>query len=87
MAVVRLIVWWGMKPIWFGLAVGLPLRAMAGHVMLDVRNPVPYVGAAAVLLGALMTDAVGPARRAAGADPMQALRHDQVTRRSLETNR
>src|SRR5262249_15347636 len=76
----------GSRPIVAGLTVGLPL-ALAGAQVLahafrneDFRvNPYDPISYAAVtlLLGAVAACAMlGPARRAAGADPVAALRQD-----------
>jgi len=52
-------------------------RALQGAVFgVDATNPTTYVAVVAMLLGAALIACVVPARRAAGVDPMVALRQD-----------
>jgi ABC-type antimicrobial peptide transport system permease subunit len=71
-----------LKVVVAGLAIGIPIallsKRFAASVMEDlpIGNPVPIaIGAAAMLAVALLA-AYLPARRAAGVDPMVALRHE-----------
>jgi ABC-type antimicrobial peptide transport system permease subunit len=45
-------------------------------VPLDARDPIAYAGVTVLLTVAAVSAMLGPARRAAGADPIRALRHD-----------
>jgi predicted permease len=65
-----------------GLGIGIPAAIGAGYLMASQLfgvkpwNPLLLTGAAALLALAALAAAVIPARRAAGADPMQALRSE-----------
>jgi len=65
-----------------GLGIGIPAANGAGYLMASQLfgvkpwNPLLLTGAAALLALAALAAAVIPARRAAGADPMQALRSE-----------
>jgi ABC-type antimicrobial peptide transport system permease subunit len=78
----RMVVRDALKVVVAGLAIGVPIallsKRFAASVMEDlpIGNPVPIaIGAAAMLAVALLA-AYLPARRAAGVDPMVALRHE-----------
>lgn len=76
----------GLRPVWWGVAIGVPLAAVAARAVEGVlaRTPIPIVASDVVLYAtvALLLAGVGtvamliPAVRAAGADPMRALRQD-----------
>jgi putative ABC transport system permease protein len=79
-AVVRLVIQQAAKPIAGGGVLGVPaafglVYAMSGvFSMIDVREPINYVG---VVLGILLVASIAsyvPARRAARIDPLVALR-------------
>ncbi|MEX0893208.1 MAG: ADOP family duplicated permease [Gemmatimonadota bacterium] len=80
--VVRLVVRQGMVPVLAGLAVGLAAAWGATRVVgsllfgVDARDPLTFAGAASFLLVVAALAALLPARRAAGVDPMTALRTD-----------
>jgi ABC-type antimicrobial peptide transport system permease subunit len=63
-----------------GVAVGVPLALALGRFVasllfnLTPSDPATLLGAAAILAGAALAAAYLPARRAAGVDPMVALR-------------
>jgi ABC-type antimicrobial peptide transport system permease subunit len=63
-----------------GVAIGLPLAAMAGQRMqaqlfrVTWNDPLVLTAALSLLVGCALLAALLPARRAASMDPMQALR-------------
>jgi putative ABC transport system permease protein len=65
-----------------GLGLGIPLAILAGRLMKDQLygvqpwNPVMLAGATALLAFAALLAAVAPVRRAAGVEPMVALRNE-----------
>jgi len=65
-----------------GLGIGIPLAILAGKLMKDQLfgvkpwDPVMLVGAAVLLALAALMASIVPVRRAAGVDPMQALRFE-----------
>jgi len=65
-----------------GLAAGVPVALALGRLLpsmlfdLKPSDPVTVVGAVVILAGTALTAAYLPARRAAGVDPMAALRHE-----------
>jgi|GEM_PF-1192324 ABC-type antimicrobial peptide transport system permease subunit len=65
-----------------GLAIGIPLVFLSGRWLASqlygvaVYNPVILLTAIAVLAGCAFVSSILPARRAAGTDPMKALRTD-----------
>ena len=71
-----------MRPVLSGLALGLAGAALAlklvGHsvIGLDAPQPPAIIAAALTLVVAALIAAALPARRAAQADPVQALRRD-----------
>jgi predicted permease len=72
----------GMKLVLIGVSIGLPISMVVSRVMnsmlfgLSARDPATYVGAAALLAIAGLMACWMPARRAAKADPMIALRRE-----------
>jgi ABC-type lipoprotein release transport system permease subunit len=74
------------RPVLWGLACGLVLAAAGAGalvrvlqqtpVALDARDPVIYVTVAMVLAFAAVSAMLVPALRAAGSDPLRALRQD-----------
>jgi len=76
----------GARPIVAGLAVGLTLALVASvalqqvfaqaPIAIDLRDPATYAAAAALLTTLALAAMLGPARRAASADPMHALRQE-----------
>jgi putative ABC transport system permease protein len=65
-----------------GVAIGLPISLALGRLVasmlfnLTPSDPGTVLGAVAILAGAALTAAYLPARRAAGVDPMVALRYE-----------
>jgi predicted permease len=80
--ILRLVFWQGMRRIFIGLAVGLPLAAAVTFVLRAVLvgvspgDPLSLAGAALVLILAGLLGCAIPARRAVRVDPMVALRCD-----------
>jgi hypothetical protein len=84
--IVRLVLSWGLKPIAVGLAggaIGTALFAQAvlqlfrnAPLLLDPRDPVMYAAVTILLIVTAVAAMWGPARRAASADPVHALRQD-----------
>ncbi len=76
----------GGKPVAFGLLAGLWLSVLTAVALrqgvggsplrLDTANPLAYLGAALLLAAAAATAMLGPARRGAKLDPLEALRCD-----------
>ena len=76
----------GMRPVAWGLAAGAALSLASSVALarvlrqmpfaLDVRNPVTYAAVALLLASAALAATLGPALRAAKADPVWALRQD-----------
>ncbi len=72
----------GMRPVAYGVIAGLAGAFLCARTIrtllfgVDSANPVPYVGAAAVLLFAALCACYIPARRAARVDPLTALRDE-----------
>jgi predicted permease len=73
----------GGKPVWRGLIVGLWMSVAAaaglretfrGPLILDASEPLLYAAAALLLGAAALVAMLGPARRGAGSDPLDALR-------------
>jgi predicted permease len=81
-AVVKMVLWQGIVPVVWGLAIGLALSAGAGRLlassfpMSERVGPELYGLIAPVLLLVAMLAAFVPARRAAQVDPMAALRDE-----------
>ncbi len=79
---VRLVLAQGLRVAVTGVALGLGIALVAARWLKPLlfeespRDPVVYIGVAVVLLGALVLASVIPARRAAGVEPMRALRTD-----------
>jgi len=81
-----LVLWAGVRPIAAGLLVGLTLAIVASvalqqvfaqaPIAIDLRDPATYAAAAAILAALALAAMLGPARRAASADPMYALRQE-----------
>jgi ABC-type antimicrobial peptide transport system permease subunit len=84
--ILALVLWAGARPIVAGLLVGLTLAIVASvglqqvfaqaPIAIDLRDPATYVAAIAILAALALAAMLGPARRAASADPMYALRQD-----------
>jgi predicted permease len=84
--IIRLVIVSGLKPIAAGVAMGIAMALLAAQgvmqlfknapVPLDARDPIAYAGVTVLLTAAAVSAMLGPARRAAGADPIRALRHD-----------
>jgi hypothetical protein len=72
----------GMTPVLAGLAVGIPLALLATGLLrsllyeVSARDPVTFVGVAAVLAAVALVASWLPSRRAARVDPTVALRAD-----------
>jgi hypothetical protein len=72
------------RPMLAGLAVGVLVAVPAARALedvlprtfIDVRSPTVFAASAALLAVIATAATFGPARRAAGADPIQALRED-----------
>jgi putative ABC transport system permease protein len=86
MQVMRLVIASGLKPIAAGLAIGIVMALVAAQALiqlfsnapvpLDARDPIAYAVVTLLLVVAAVSAMFGPARRAAAADPIAALRHD-----------
>jgi ABC-type antimicrobial peptide transport system permease subunit len=80
--ILRLVFWQGMRRIFIGLAVGLPLAAAVTFVLRAVLvgvspgDPLSLAGAALVLILAGLLGCAIPAWRAVRVDPVVALRCD-----------
>lgn len=82
--IVRLVLLSGLRPIMIGLAIGLSvatpasyaLRQVLSRIPIDAQNPAVFATTAALLMLVALAAMFGPARRAAGADPIHALRQD-----------
>ena len=84
--IMRLVIGDSLKPIAAGIAAGIALAVVASQALsrvfasapipLEAREPIVYIGVVVLLTIAALSAMVGPARRAAGADPIDALRHD-----------
>jgi len=80
--ILRLVFWQGMRRIFIGLAVGLPLATALTFVLRAVMvgvapgDPLSLAGAALALILAGLLGCAIPARRAIRVDPMVALRCD-----------
>jgi len=78
--VLRLVVSQGMKPVVFGLAVGLAAALALGRLItsqlyqVSAHNPVVLIATAFILAAAALLACLLPARRATLVDPVQALR-------------
>lgn len=78
--VLRLMVWQGMLPVLVGLAVGvcaaMGATTVLASTLFEIRpsDPATLVGVAVCMLGAAVAAVLIPARRAAGIDPLTALR-------------
>jgi putative ABC transport system permease protein len=72
----------GMRLVLIGVLIGVPISMAVAQVVksmlfgLSSRDPVTYVGAAALLAIAGLMACSMPARRAAKVDPMIALRYE-----------
>lgn len=79
-AVVRLVVAQGLRPVVFGLGLGLGLAYLAGRAIesrlygTSAHDPVAFVGVALGLLATALVVSLVPARRAARIEPVEALR-------------
>jgi ABC-type antimicrobial peptide transport system permease subunit len=79
-AIVTMILRGALTPVCLGLALGVPLASLASQVVraqlfgVDPSDPLASAIVMAVLLGIAAVAAVVPARGAAGADPIEALR-------------
>jgi putative ABC transport system permease protein len=80
MDVLRLVVTQGMKPVIFGLAVGLAAALALGRLLtsqlyqVSAHNPMVLTGTVAVLGAAALLACLFPARRASLVNPVEALR-------------
>ncbi len=80
--VLRLVVAQGMKPVLFGLIVGLGAALALGRLItaqlyqISAYNPFLLMGTAAILASAALLACLFPARRASLLNPVQALRAD-----------
>jgi len=80
--VIRMVLRSASWQIGIGLGIGIPLAIVAGKLMKDQLfgvkpgDPVMLAAAAALLILAALLSSVVPARRAAGVDPMVALRSE-----------
>jgi predicted permease len=76
----------GVRPILFGLFVGMIFSMVGAAVLeqalrlmpfaIDVKNPVPYVAVAVLLITTALLAMLGPALRAARSEPLSALRQE-----------
>jgi ABC-type antimicrobial peptide transport system permease subunit len=82
MDVLRLVVMQGMKPVIFGLVVGLGAALALGRLITSqlyqtsAHNPVLLTGTIAILALAALVACLLPARRASQLNPVIALRAD-----------
>jgi predicted permease len=80
MDILRLVVKQGMRPVIFGLLVGLAAALALGRLLtsqlyqISAHNPVLLVGTAAILGAAALLACLVPARRASLLNPVEALR-------------
>ncbi len=80
--VIRMVLRGAIWQIGIGLGIGIPLAILAGRLMKDQLygvkpwDPVMLVAAAVLLALAALVASVVPVRRAAGVEPMQALRNE-----------
>jgi putative ABC transport system permease protein len=80
--VLRLVVAGALRPVWAGVAIGLAGAAAGARVLArfvyatSVREPGTYAAVALLLVGVAALASYLPARRAAAADPVGALRGD-----------
>jgi predicted permease len=80
--VLRLVVAGALRPVWLGVALGLAGAAAGARVLgrfaygTSVREPVTYAAVALLLVAVAAVASWVPARRAARADPVAALRAD-----------
>lgn len=80
MDVLRLVVTQGMKPVFFGLFVGLATALAVGRLLtsqlyqVSAHNPALLMGTAAILAFAALAACLLPARRASLVNPVEALR-------------
>jgi ABC-type antimicrobial peptide transport system permease subunit len=80
--IVRMVLRGAFWQIGIGLGIGIPLAVLAGKLMKDQLfgvepwNPVMLTAATGLLILAAVVASVVPARRAAGVDPMVALRNE-----------
>jgi predicted permease len=78
----RMFVGEGLRLSAVGIAIGLAISAAAADLLasflfgLGATDPVTFAGVAALLCSVAMVASYLPARRAAGIDPLRALRHD-----------
>jgi ABC-type antimicrobial peptide transport system permease subunit len=80
--ILRLVYAQGMRPVAFGLLIGLPIAFAMTHVLrmaligVSPGDPVSLLGAVMVLVAASALGCLFPARRAMGVDPNVALRYE-----------
>jgi predicted permease len=82
--IIALVLTSGAKSTAIGVGIGLMIATIASralqqvfaHAPLDVRSPATFAAASALLAIIVVAAMIGPARRAASADPIHALRRD-----------
>jgi ABC-type lipoprotein release transport system permease subunit len=79
-AVVRLMLWQGLRPAIAGMLMGLAVAMAAGRVIqgllyeVQPYDPMTFVSVSAALLGVVVVACAIPARRASRVPPAEALR-------------